>query len=169
MTIQDDGDLIKGLGFVCLYAAYLEGAIEDVFSAVIAVSGEATPKMDRWQISRKLKYIRESMEAWEDITQELSRFITCIEPIGNLLERRNLIIHGRIYADPKTGDVLKPARFGFPEIPAISSDMYELANELFAAKNPCLQASMFAIPRFAMAKNSMDGNIMNKDASILGD
>ena len=169
MALQDDGDLIKGLGFVCLYAAYLEEAIDDVFSAVLAVNGDAVPKIDRWQISRKLKYIRHSMEAWEDITEELSRFMSCIEPIGDLLERRNLIIHGRIYADPKTGDLLKPARFGFPEIPAISSDMYELANELFAARNPCLQASMFAIPRFAMANNSMAGTTMTKDASILGD
>lgn len=68
MALQDDGDLIKGLGFVCLYAAYLEEAIDDVFSAVLAVNGDAVPKMDRWQISRKLKYIRHSMEAWEDIT-----------------------------------------------------------------------------------------------------
>lgn len=168
MTLQDDGDLIKGLGFVCLYAAYLEEAIDDVFSAVIVVNGEAAPKMDRWQISRKLKYIRHSMEAWEELTEELSRFMSCIEPIGDLLERRNLIIHGRIYADPKTGDVLKPARFGFPETPAISSDMYELANELFAARNPCLQASMFAIPRFSMVKNSMTGNSMTKRVSISG-
>jgi hypothetical protein len=165
MALQDDGDLIKGLGFVCLYAAYLEEAIDDVFSAVIAVNGDDVPKMDRWQVSRKLKYIRHSMEAWEDLTEELARFMSCIEPIGDLLERRNLMIHGRIYADPKTGDVLKPARFGLPEVPAISSDMYELANELFFAKNPCLQASMFAIPRFLMAKNSMTGNGMAKRES----
>lgn len=166
MTFQDDGDLIKGLGFICLYAAYLEEAIDDVFKAVIALDGEVDPKMDRWQISRKLKHINQSMKAWDDLTEELSRFMNCIEPIGDLLERRNIIIHGRIYADPKTGDVLKPARFGFPEIPAKSSDMYELANELFAARNPCLQASMFAIPRFAMAKNSMAGDSMTKRESI---
>lgn len=32
MALTDDDDLIHGLGYVALYAAYLEEAIEEVFS-----------------------------------------------------------------------------------------------------------------------------------------
>ncbi len=152
MALTDDGDLIHGLGYVALYAAYLEEAIEEVFSAVIAVDGVRHPKMDRWQISRKLEHISQSLSGWEGLTDELARFLACIDPLKALLERRNLVIHARIYADPKTGDVLKPARSGYPEVPAVSADLYDLANELFAARGPCMNASMFAIPRYASSQ-----------------
>jgi len=39
MALTDNGDLIRGLGYVSLYAAYLEEAIEEVFSAVNSVNG----------------------------------------------------------------------------------------------------------------------------------
>lgn len=34
IALTDDGDLIYGLGYVALYAAYLEVALEEVFSAM---------------------------------------------------------------------------------------------------------------------------------------
>ncbi len=149
MTLVDDGDLIRALGYVALYSAYLEEAIDEVFSATTAVNGAHHPKMDRWQSSRKLDHIDQSISGWVGLTDELTRFHTCIGPLKALLERRNLIVHGRIYSDQRTGDVLKPARAGCPEIPARSADLYDLANELFAARNPSLNAAMFAIPRYA--------------------
>jgi hypothetical protein len=154
MALKDDGDLIRGLGYVALYAAYLEEALEEVFSAVNSVNGVHDPKMDRWQISRKLDHISQSMDGWAGMADELTRFRAYIDPLRELLERRNLVIHARIYADPKTGDVLKPARAGYPEVPAASADLYDLANELFKARNPCLNASMFAIPRHANRQGS---------------
>lgn len=45
--------------------------------------------------------------------------------------------------------MLKPARAGYPEVPAVSADLYDLANELFQARNPFLNAYMFTIPRYA--------------------
>ena len=44
MPLTDDGDLIHRLGYVALYAVYLEEAIEEVFSEVIAVNGVRHPK-----------------------------------------------------------------------------------------------------------------------------
>ncbi len=57
MTLKDGGCLIRGLGYVALYAAYLEEAIEDIFFAVAKMEKEQNPKMDLWPISQKLKYI----------------------------------------------------------------------------------------------------------------
>ncbi len=94
MTLTDDGDLIRGLGYVALYAAYLEEEIEGVFSAVVSVDGAYDEKMDRWQISRKLQHIKQSMSNWTDLSDELMHFLECIEPLRDLLERRNLVIHG---------------------------------------------------------------------------
>ncbi len=156
MTLVDDGDLIRALGYVALYSAYLEEAIDEVFSATTVANEAHHPKMNRWQVSRKLDHIGQSISGWTRLPDELTRFLTCIDPLKALLERRNLIIHGRIYSDPKSGDVLKPARVGFPEIPARSVDLYDLATELFVARNPCLNASMFAIPRHGKMQIDQD-------------
>ncbi len=151
MTIQDDGDLIKGLGFVCLYAAYLEESIDDVFELLVIREGEFNEKVFRWQVSRKLDYIEKTLTSWGEIPDELDQFKQTLRPIGQLLEERNLAVHGRIYANPGATDVLKPARRGVAERPAVSSELYQLANDLFDARNPMLRASMFLIPRYLRA------------------
>ncbi len=160
MTIQDDGDLIKGLGFVCLYAAYLEESIDDVFELLVIRDGEFNEKVFRWQVSRKLDYIEKTLTSWGEIPDELDQFKQTLRPSGQLLEERNLAVHGRIYANPGATDVLKPARRGMAERPAVSSELYQLANDLFDARNPMLRASMFLIPRYLRAHgdHSMGSN-----------
>jgi hypothetical protein len=153
MALIDDGNLICGLGYVALYAAYLEEEIDGIFSLVVSVDGNHRSGMDRWQTSRKLDHINRSIGSWSGLTPELKRFLSHIDPLKDLLEKRNLIIHGRIYANPRTGDVIKPARVGYPEIPAVSADLYDLANQLLAARDPCLRASRFAIPRYALRRS----------------
>ena len=145
MTIQDEGDLIKGLGFICLYAAYLEESIDDVFELLVAQDSELNEKVFRWQVSRKLDYIERILISWGEVPDELGQFKQALRPIGELLEERNLAVHGRIYANPGATDVLKPARRGMAERPAVSSELYQLANDLFDAINPMLRASMFSI------------------------
>ena len=155
MPLNDDGDLIRALGYVALYAAYLEEAIDDVLLAVCIVNKDADRKKLRWPVSRKIDFINQSMEDWDNLSAELSRFTKIIVMLSELLERRNLYIHGRIYADRKSGDILKPAREGYPEIPAMSSDLYSLANDLFGARNLCQHTSEFAIPRYANASRML--------------
>ena len=152
MPVKDDGDLIRGLGYVALYAAYLEEAIDEVLSAVATVEKNTDSSLLRWPISRKLKYIGQTMEAWGELPAELNHFKSRIGAIKSLFDERNLVIHGRIYADPKTGDILKPARSGYPKKPALSADLYALANRLFAEVSPCNHASIFAIPRYLERK-----------------
>lgn len=158
MALVDDGDLIRGLGYVALYAAYLEEAIDDVLEAVANVHSKISSSMKHWPISRKLKFIRRTLNAWESLPEELTQFASYVDSILHLLDQRNLFIHGRIYADPKSGDVLKPAREEYPEQPAVSKDLYDLANQLFSACNPCIRTSMFAIPRYKLSLASKKSN-----------
>jgi hypothetical protein len=152
MTLKDDGCLIRGLGYVALYAAYLEEAIEDIFFAVVAMEKKKTLKMDSWPISEKIKFIDKKMNKWPNLPSDLAEFCNYTENLLNLLKERNLLIHGRIYADKTTGDTLKPARRGSPDIPAVSAEFYELANQLFAALEPCRKVFMFSLPRYEAAR-----------------
>jgi hypothetical protein len=157
MTLKDDGCLIRGLGYVALYAAYLEEAIEDIFFAVAKMEKEQNPKMDLWPISQKLKYIDKRIKEWPDLPSELRAFCKYIEILLNIFEKRNLLIHGRIYADKKTGDTLKPARKGHEAVPAVSAEFYELANQLFAALAPCRKVSTGALPRYEATRTKNAG------------
>jgi len=152
MTLKDDGCLIRGLGYVALYAAYLEEAIEDIFFVMVEMEKEQNPKMDFWPISQKLKYVDKKIKEWPNSPSELRVFQQYIENLLNIFEKRNLLIHGRIYADKKTGDTLKPARKGYQAVPAVSAEFYELANQLFAALEPCKKVSRFALPRYKAAR-----------------
>ncbi len=55
MPVADDGDIVRGLGFVTLYAAWVEEDVDDLLRLMNAVQpfDETT---QRWQISRKLKH-----------------------------------------------------------------------------------------------------------------
>ena len=47
MALVDDGDVIRGLGFVTLYAAYLEEAVDECVDVLLAADPEP-----RWAASR---------------------------------------------------------------------------------------------------------------------
>lgn len=147
MSLIDDGDLIRGLGFVALYAAYLEQAVDECLSVVAARDPEADRKLYRRPTSQKIEYIQQQLQRLAPLSEELARFPAILQAIGELLEERNLVIHGRVYAVPGVGDVRISGRPGVPETPATSAELYVLANDLYSARNPLLHASMFSLHR----------------------
>src|ERR1019366_5403460 len=101
--------------FVALYAAYLEEAIDDCVEVLVAAEQNPDERILRRQTSRKIDYICERLRNLEPLPDELRRFEAALTPIAELLEERNLVIHGLIYAMPGAGDLLKPARRRLPE------------------------------------------------------
>ena len=53
--LNDDGDIVRGLGFVALYAAYLEEQVDNLLEALDRVESYDSVKQ-RWPISRKIKH-----------------------------------------------------------------------------------------------------------------
>lgn len=153
MMLSDDGDLIRGLGYVALYSAYLEDAIETVFQEVLHVNGESRDEAGRLSSGQKLRHIEHSIKSWEGLTEGLSRFVDVIAELRRLLEETDAAVHGRVYKDPQTGDVLKPARDGSPETPATSAELYELADTLSCAVSPCV-AAIYAIGRYEATRTA---------------
>lgn len=159
MALIDDGDLIRGLGFVALYAAYLEEAVDECLSAVAAHDAERNDRIHRWPTSQKIEYLQRQLKNLEPLSDELAKFPSILKVIGDLLEERNLVIHGRVYAVPNVGDVRISGRPGVPETQANSAELYALANELYSARNPLLHASMFSLDRqFAAVQERSAGD-----------
>jgi hypothetical protein len=146
MHLNDDGDMIRGLGFVALNAAYIEEKIDECLELFISI-GMSDKSMRRTQVSSKLKELKRLLAAFTPFPQELDYLPDHLESVRELLERRNEMIHGRIYVDPALGDVRRSGRVGVPDTAATSLELYNLANELASAIDPLAHASVFRLRR----------------------
>ena len=52
--IEDDGDIVRGLGFVTMHSAHLEGRIDELLFD-LSVIEDYSEKEQRWPISQKIK------------------------------------------------------------------------------------------------------------------
>lgn len=154
MPLNDDGDLIRGLGFVALYAAYLEEAVDECLACLFPAGGRQYDRILRHPTGRKVGYLSDRMRGFAPLPEELGGFFRTLEAVSELLEHRNLVVHGQVYATPDGGDVRRSGRRGAAEEAATSAELYELANSMFAACKPLNYASRFALPRLLSAARS---------------
>ena len=148
MPLKDDRDIVKALGFVTLYSAYLEESVDLCVEILVKQDSTAPKKIQRWPISQKLEYCAEQLEPLAKGNTEIARLIDACSYAGALFEERNDVVHGRIYAGVGSEpDVRKSGRAGIPDRPIASAELYELANQLFDACSPFMQGAWFAIPR----------------------
>lgn len=140
---EDDGDIVRGLGFVTLYSSYLEEQIECLLAllAPIASFGEDE---QRWPISRKIKQAEKIIKKIEFETKYelLSDLITCKE----LFEDRNKLVHGRIYGNFDRPDTLKSGRSNVPDTNITSEELYQLSDEFFSFRSAVSRPMIFKIP-----------------------
>jgi hypothetical protein len=123
--IPNDGDIVRGLGFVTLYAAYLQEQIDKLLIDLDLVE-KYDAKKQKLPISGKINHARKIVEKLDkqkfgDLAQDLC---TC----KDLFEARNELVHGRIYANYGRPDTLKSGRPNIPEREVLPEELYELAN-----------------------------------------
>jgi hypothetical protein len=143
-VIENDGDIVRGLGFVTLYSAYLEEQIDNLLIQLSPIE-EYKEDKQRWPISRKIKLAKKivrklDFEGRDDLIQNLT---TCKE----LFEDRNELVHGRIYAHFDRPDTLKPGRPDSPEREVESEELYRLANEFDDLALVIYRPIVFKIPQ----------------------
>ena len=145
MPIADNGDVIRGMGYVAIYAAYLEESIDGCMEYLIQ-KGLIQDDARRWQVSRKLKELKSCIESLEKKPSSYQTLILSVDRAKLLLECRNQLIHGRIYSTQQ-GDILKSSRTGVADREIQSGETYELANNLFELRDPFEYAHLFDLPR----------------------
>jgi len=151
--LQNDGDIIRGLGFTTLYAAYLEKQIDHLLTLLAPVDSNDKNKQ-LWPISSKIKHAEKILKRLEgqEIADLANNLRTCLE----LFENRNELVHGRIYAgynrtDFDTRYTLQPGRPNKPEREVTPEELYQLANEFDDFRIAIHRPMMFKVPR-AVAK-----------------
>lgn len=148
MPMTNDGDIVRGLGFTTLYAAYMEEAIDECRVALMKRDPAPPKGIEKWPISRRVAYLHERLAQFIPLPQELAGLPSHLDYVSDLLERRNEVIHGRIYgALQGDKDELRPGRPTGSARPITSAELYDLANEMFATLGALNHASMYAIQR----------------------
>ena len=142
--LEDDGDEVRGLGFVSMYSAWVEEDVDDVLRLLDPVEpfGE---RQQRWPISRKLDHAAQIVRRLN--SDELVDFPDALEAASNLFERRNGVIHGRIYAG---FDKIVHVQSGRPNVPTrqvTSAELYQLANDFWDYRSHFIGPQVFRLPR----------------------
>ena len=143
MTLHDDGDVIRGVGFVVIYASYVEEAIDSLLE-ILAPVEPVDNKLKRAQTSSKIKAIKRRLDkldsgAFKDLLND-------IDVCTALLEARHEIIHGRIYAQTAGPDMLHPGRPGKQKRPVSSIELYDLVNQLSTCRDLLIRPQVIEIP-----------------------
>lgn len=146
--INDDGDLVRGLGFVTMYSAIVEEDVDDVLRVMNFVEPYDEAKQ-RWPISRKLKHAAAVVRRLPGT--ELERLPEALEFALTLFERRNEAVHGRIYAGFDRVDYLQSGRPNVPTRPIDSAELYQLANDFWEYRGALIGPQIFRLPRAVAA------------------
>ena len=93
--VDDDGDIVKGLGFATMYAAWVEEDVDDLLRLLSPVE-TFDERVQRFPISRKLTHTAQLVRRLK--SEELSGLPEALEAGITLFERRNEFVHGRICA-----------------------------------------------------------------------
>ena len=83
----------------------------------------------RWPISEKIRYCQRRLTDLSPLPDELVKLPGALTYIGEAVERRNEVIHGRIYAEYDAPDRLRSGRRGVPDRQITAAELYDLANQ----------------------------------------
>lgn len=142
--LNDDGDIVRGLGFVALYFAYLEEQIDNLRFMLSAVE-EFTEEDQRWPVSRKIKKAKQVAAKFE--FEGRDDLVAVLSEAKDAFEERNKIVHGRIYGNFDRPDTLKSGRSNIPDREIMSTELYELANHFSDLQGEVYRPMISKIPR----------------------
>lgn len=144
MPIPDDGDIVRGLGFVTIYAAWIEEDVDDLLRMLEPIES-FDEKKQRWPISGKLKHAAKLVRTLNN--DELNNLPDALEGALALFDRRNEFVHSRIYAGHDRVDYIRGGRTNSPTNTITSAELYALANEIWEYRGHFIGPQLFRLPR----------------------
>jgi hypothetical protein len=120
-----EGDLVRPLGFVTLYAAYAEGEIDELLS-VLPATEPFDDSRRRWQVGRKLLYSRALVRKLR--VDDLSGLLNILEEGRSLFDQRNELVHGRLFAGGRLVSNRLSAGERFVSVEGITALAEQLSN-----------------------------------------
>ncbi|HQQ00753.1 MAG TPA: hypothetical protein PLY86_20060 [bacterium] len=147
----DNGKIVHQLGFLTLYAAYLEEKIDDLLLMLDPIDCYTEDKQ-RWPISKRIKHAIGVIRKLDP--QAFSVLVSDLTVCLDLFEERNELIHGRIYSKHDEGHILRSGRRNRPDREVTSGELNSLANEIFHARLAIDGPMIVDIPKAILEKAS---------------
>ena len=142
--LENDGDIVRGVGFVTIYSAHLEGRIDELLFQLSVIKA-FTDKDQRLPISQKIEKARKILKSVSDpLAIEICESLVICK---DLFESRNELIHGRILSPDYHEKNLKSSRPNYPDRPVTAEELYALANELITLGSQLYRPMIFELPR----------------------
>jgi hypothetical protein len=80
-------------------------------------------------------------------SDELAELPDALEPVTGLFERRNEVVHRRIYAGFDKTDYVQSGRPNVPTRQITSEELYQLANDFWNFRGNFIGPQVFRLPR----------------------
>ena len=122
-----EGDLIRPLGLVTLYAAYAESEVDELLS-VLPGLGPFDDVKRQWPVGRKLAYAQKLVRKLK--ASDLSGLQASLENAEALFKQRNELVHGRIFS----GGRLVSNRTNAQVQHVSAADIVGLAERIYSCK-----------------------------------
>lgn len=149
--MTDDGNIVMGVGYVSIYSAHAEKDVDDLLF-MLNGGKPVSPKLHCNPTRTKIKHALTVVQSLA--SSELENLERALAKADSLFERRNEIIHGRIYAGYERKDVLKSGRIGVPDRPVSSKELYDLASDFRRFRGHIKKAMPFKLFRALAARKS---------------
>ena len=146
--LEDDGDVVRGLGFVSMYSAWVEEDVDDLLRLLVPVEA-FDEKIQRWSISKKLEHVAKIVVRLG--REEVKNLPNALRKGIGLFEERNKVIHGRIDVEFDKKIYVQSGRPNIPIQPITSADLYNLANKFDKYRGFLIGPQIFRLPRIIAA------------------
>lgn len=142
--VQDDGDIVRGLGLVSMYSAWVEEDVDDILRLLSPIQ-PFNEAVQCWPISRKLKHAAKIVEGLE--SECLKDLPAALRDGLDLFNLRNEVIHGRIFAGFDKAVYVKSGRLYTPARVVTSAELYQLANEFTNYRGHLIGPQVIRLPK----------------------
>lgn len=152
----DNGDIVRAVGFVAIYGAYLEERIAEItenVKDVISLRNNIT----RLSASDQAKHLLTSLKSAYDISpdyfskqQDLKQVASVLSAVAGHLKDRHVVIHATLIAKSGSDVIIRKNRRTSTEEQVKSKEVLDLANDLFDLQSE-IDGLKFPIERLMQA------------------
>ena len=123
-SMDQDEDLIRGVGYMVIQASHLEREIEEL-CRWLHWAFPRPKNHEAIRVSDKIKWCKQKIKEANDHT--LESLDQALDKAMNLLEKRNKLVHGQIYFASSVPEKIISTKKGVHERVLLASEAYDLA------------------------------------------
>ncbi|HAU1249845.1 TPA: hypothetical protein F8R87_08495 [Legionella pneumophila] len=160
MTIYDDGDIIRGVGFVAVYSAYLEDEVVELIELTAHITS-LRKNIHQLSLTDQAKHLRkvfkklfEETHDWIGKKEEQTQTAHILKIVEKITSERNQTIHSQLISN-QAGIITQKNRRLNTKNQIKSADVYNLANYIFDLTSE-VRRLQFTIGR--LAKHFINNN-----------